>query len=104
MPDPMLNEEERMLQSLVRDFADRELVPRAREVDEREEFDWQNWQGMARLIDQGPQIRRVRRTIKTLVRGNRRLSLFEKLPQFFRMRRGRCHHRICDHMHRVQSH
>ena len=49
MPDPMLNEEERMLQSLVRDFADRELAPRAREVDEREEFDWQNWQGMARL-------------------------------------------------------
>ena len=49
MPDPMLNEEERMLQTLVRDFADRELAPRAREVDEREEFDWQNWQGMARL-------------------------------------------------------
>ena len=49
MPDPMLNEEERMLQTLVRDFADRELAPRAREVDEREEVDWQNWQGMARL-------------------------------------------------------
>ena len=49
MPAPMLNEEERMLQTLVRDFADRELAPRAREVDEREEFDWQNWQGMARL-------------------------------------------------------
>ena len=27
MPDPMLNEEERMLQTLVRDFADRELAP-----------------------------------------------------------------------------
>ncbi|MDE2779760.1 MAG: acyl-CoA dehydrogenase family protein [Chloroflexota bacterium] len=49
MPDPMLNEEERMLQTLVRDFADRELAPRAREVDELEEFDWQNWNGMARL-------------------------------------------------------
>ena len=49
MPDPTLNEEERMLQTLVRDFADRELAPRAREVDEREEFDWQNWAGMARL-------------------------------------------------------
>ena len=49
MPDPMLNEEERMLQTLVRDFADRELAPRAREVDELEEFDWQNWEGMARL-------------------------------------------------------
>ena len=49
MPDPMLNEEERMLQNLVRDFADREMAPRAREVDEKEEFDWKNWQGMARL-------------------------------------------------------
>ena len=49
MPDPMLNEEERMLQTLVRDFADRELAPRAREVDELEEFDWHNWEGMARL-------------------------------------------------------
>ena len=49
MPDPMLNEEERMLQNLVRDFADREMAPRAREVDEKEEFDQQNWQGMARL-------------------------------------------------------
>ena len=49
MPDPMLNEEERMLQTLVRDFADRELAPRAREVDEKEEFDWQNWEGLARL-------------------------------------------------------
>ena len=49
MPDPMLNEEERMLQTLVRDFADRELAPRAREVDEKEEFDWTNWQGLARL-------------------------------------------------------
>ena len=49
MPDPMLKEEERMLQNLVRDFADRELAPHAREVDEKEEFDWQNWEGMARL-------------------------------------------------------
>ena len=49
MSDPMLNEEERMLQNLVRDFADRELAPRAREVDEKEEFDWKNWEGMARL-------------------------------------------------------
>ncbi len=49
MPDPTLNEEERMLQNLVRDFADRELAPRARAVDEREEFDWQNWRGLAGL-------------------------------------------------------
>ncbi len=49
MPDLLLNEEEKMLQALVRDFADRELMPRAREVDEGEKFSWENWQGMARL-------------------------------------------------------
>jgi alkylation response protein AidB-like acyl-CoA dehydrogenase len=47
--DLILTEDERMLQSLVREFADRELAPRAREVDEKEEFCWENWQGMARL-------------------------------------------------------
>ena len=45
----MLNEEERMLQNLVRDFADRELKPRARQLDEDEKFSWENWEGMARL-------------------------------------------------------
>ena len=49
MPDPMLNEEEKMLQTLIRDFADRELAPRARQVDEAEEFSWENWRGLARL-------------------------------------------------------
>ena len=49
MADLMLTEEERMLQSLVRDFADKELMPRARELDEAEKFSWENWQGMARL-------------------------------------------------------
>ena len=49
MPDLLLTEEERMLQTAVRDFADRELAPRAREVDEREEFSWENWRGMAAL-------------------------------------------------------
>lgn len=49
MADLLLTEEERMLQSLVRDFADRELAHRAREVDEKEEFSWENWEGMARL-------------------------------------------------------
>jgi alkylation response protein AidB-like acyl-CoA dehydrogenase len=44
-----LNEEERMLQNLVRDFADRELKPRARQLDEEERFSWENWEGMARL-------------------------------------------------------
>ena len=47
--DLMLTEEERMLQRLVREFADRELAPRAREVDEKEEFSWENWKGMATL-------------------------------------------------------
>ncbi len=49
MADLLLTEEERMLQNLVRDFADRELMPRARQVDEEETFSWENWQGMARL-------------------------------------------------------
>ena len=49
MPDLLLTEEERMLQTAVRDFADRELAPRAREMDEKEEFSWENWKGMAAL-------------------------------------------------------
>ncbi len=49
MPDLLLTEEERMLQSAVREFADRELAPRARELDEREEFSWETWKGMAAL-------------------------------------------------------
>ena len=49
MADLLLSEEERMLQSTVREFADRELAPRARELDEREEFSWDNWKGMAAL-------------------------------------------------------
>ena len=49
MTTQILNEEERMLQNLVRDFADRELKPRARQLDEEERFSWENWEGMARL-------------------------------------------------------
>ena len=49
MPDLLLSEEERMLQTSVRQFADRELAPRARELDEKEEFSWENWKGMAAL-------------------------------------------------------
>ena len=49
MPDLILNEGEQMLQTLVRDFADRELIPRAKEVDEKQEFSWENWRGMADL-------------------------------------------------------
>ena len=49
MPGLMLTEEERMLQSTVRDFVDREVAPRAREVDQKAEFSWENWKGMASL-------------------------------------------------------
>ena len=49
MVDLLLTEEERMLQTAVRDFADRELAPRSREVDEKEEFSWENWRGMSQL-------------------------------------------------------
>ncbi len=49
MADMILTEEEQMLQNLVRDFADRELMLRAKEVDEKEEFSWENWKGMADL-------------------------------------------------------
>ena len=49
MPDLILSEDEQMLQTMVRDFADRELIPRAREADEKQEFCWENWKGMADL-------------------------------------------------------
>ena len=49
MPDLILTEEEQMLKNTVREFADRELIPRAREVDEAGEFSWENWRGMANL-------------------------------------------------------
>ena len=49
MPDLILTEEEQMLQTMVRDFSDRELIPRAREADEKQEFSWENWKGMANL-------------------------------------------------------
>ena len=49
MADMILTEEEQMLQNLVRDFADRELMPRAKEIDEKEEFSWENWKGMSGL-------------------------------------------------------
>ena len=49
MADLVLTEEEQMLRTTVRDFADRELAPRARELDEKEKFSWENWKGMADL-------------------------------------------------------
>ena len=49
MLDNSLTEDERMLRALVRDFADHELAPHAQEVDEKEEFSWENWAGMSKL-------------------------------------------------------
>jgi butyryl-CoA dehydrogenase len=49
LTDLLLSEEEKMLQTTVRNFADRELAPRAQELDEREEFSWDIWNGMASL-------------------------------------------------------
>ncbi|PKB70066.1 MAG: hypothetical protein BZY77_01795 [SAR202 cluster bacterium Io17-Chloro-G5] len=49
MPDLILTEEEQMLQTTVRDFVDREIAPRAKEADEKGEFQWENWRGLADL-------------------------------------------------------
>ena len=45
----MLSEDELLLKNTVRDFADRELAPRAAEYDERGEFPWDNVRGLAEL-------------------------------------------------------
>ena len=49
MVNMLLTEEERMLQAAVREFAEAELMPRAREMDEKEEFSWDVWRGMVGL-------------------------------------------------------
>ena len=49
MPDLILTEEEQMLRTTVRDFVDREIAPRAKEADEKGEFQWENWRGLADL-------------------------------------------------------
>ncbi len=49
MVDLILTEEERMLQAAVREFAERELKPRAREMDEKEAFSPEVWRGMTSL-------------------------------------------------------
>ena len=49
MPDLLLNEEEQMLQTTLREFVDREIAPKAKEADERAEFQWEAWKGMAAL-------------------------------------------------------
>ena len=49
MPDLILSEEEQMLQTTLRDFVDREIAPKAKESDERAEFQWEQWRGLADL-------------------------------------------------------
>ena len=49
MPDLILTEEEQMLQTTVRDFVDREIAPKAKGADEKAEFQWENWRGLADL-------------------------------------------------------
>jgi len=49
MTDLLLSEQELILQRTVRDFAERELAPRARQIDEDEEFPWDNFKGITEL-------------------------------------------------------
>ena len=49
MPDLILNEEEQMLQTTLREFVDREIAPKAKEADEKAEFQWECWRGMSEL-------------------------------------------------------
>lgn len=49
MTDVYLTEEELLLKNTVRDFADRELAPRAASYDESGEFPWENLKGIAEL-------------------------------------------------------
>jgi butyryl-CoA dehydrogenase len=59
MNELLLTDEELLLRSAVRDFADRQLAPRAAGYDERAEFPWDNVRGLAELglfgltIDEG---------------------------------------------------
>ena len=49
MNELLLTEDELLLRSTVRDFADQQLAPRAAGYDERQEFPWDNVRGMAEL-------------------------------------------------------
>ena len=49
MNDLLLTEEEQLLKKTVRDFADKELAPRASQIDESEEFPWDSIRGLASL-------------------------------------------------------
>jgi alkylation response protein AidB-like acyl-CoA dehydrogenase len=44
-----LNDEQRMLRDMVRDFAEKEIRPRAAEIDRTDEFPWDLWKRMAEL-------------------------------------------------------
>jgi len=44
-----LNEEQRMIRKMVRDFAEKEIAPKAAELDETKEFPWETIQKMADL-------------------------------------------------------
>ena len=47
--DILLNEEERLLQQTVRDYVDKEIAPKAAELDESGAFPWENMRGLAAL-------------------------------------------------------
>ncbi|GBD11838.1 Acyl-CoA dehydrogenase [bacterium HR23] len=49
MADILLSEEERLLRNSVREFAERELVPRAGELDAHPQFPWENMRALAGL-------------------------------------------------------
>jgi len=44
-----LTEEQRILQTTVKTFAENELAPKADELDQKEEFPWENFKGLANL-------------------------------------------------------
>ena len=49
MPDQILNEEEQLLQTSLREFVDREIAPKAKGADQKGEFQWEAWRGMSEL-------------------------------------------------------
>lgn len=49
MSNIFLSEQELILQSAVREFADKDLAPRARQIDNTREFPWQNFKDIARM-------------------------------------------------------
>jgi len=44
-----LTEEQRAFQGTVRNFAEKQLAPRAEELDQKEEFPWESFKGLAKL-------------------------------------------------------